>query len=158
MSDPNLSPTYFFKETRYGAVSQTTLWRNTCPSTTRTNSRAVRACSRTCKAHNPSYRISLFSSTLYFSTVLGLIALLMVLATLLEIAYSSFLPQDKPKPLLARVVLCFSPYSNLKGIAKTTDTNASGQIGCLNGMRQDSSFSSLQLHIKPVSNATGSSQ
>jgi len=57
------------------------------------------------------------------------------LATLLEIAYSSFLPQDKPKPLLARVVLCFSPYSNLKGIAKTTDTNASGQIGCLNGMR-----------------------
>ena len=64
------------------------------------------------------------------------IIFLMVFGMFLEIAYSYFLPQDKAKPFFVKAVLCFSPYSNIKGIAKTTDTNASGQIGCLNGMRQ----------------------
>ena len=71
----------------------------------------------------------------------------MVLAMLLEIAYSYFLPQDTSKPLLVKAVLCFSPYSNIKEIAKTTDTNALGQIGCLNGMRQDLLISGLSFPI-----------
>ena len=37
--------------------------------------------------------------------------------------------------IVVKAIRCFSPYTNLKKIAKTTDTNASGQLGCLNGMR-----------------------
>ena len=37
--------------------------------------------------------------------------------------------------IIVKAVRCFSPYTNLKKIAKTTDSNASGQLGCLNGMR-----------------------
>ena len=74
-------------------------------------------------------------STYHFSIVVGAIAFLMALSTVVEVAYSTSLLRDNAKPLAVKAVLCFSPYSNLKGIAKTTDTNASGQIGCLNGMR-----------------------
>ena len=72
-----------------------------------------------------------------FSAVLGLIILLMGLALIVDLAYSLFLQPDATKPFFVKLILCFSPYSNLKGIAKTTDTNAGGQIGCLNGMRHD---------------------
>ena len=41
------------------------------------------------------------------------------------------------KIFIVKAVLCFSPYTNLKKIAKTTDANASGQFGCLIGMRYD---------------------
>ena len=37
--------------------------------------------------------------------------------------------------LIVKAILCFSPYTNVKKIAKTVDANAVGQIGCLNGMR-----------------------
>ena len=59
----------------------------------------------------------------------------MGVALILELVYTVLLQPDATKPFLVKVVLCFSPYSNLKGIAKTSDTNAGGQIGCLNGMR-----------------------
>ena len=72
-----------------------------------------------------------------FSAVLGLIILLMGLALIVDLAYSLFLQPDATKPFFVKLILCFSPYSNLKGIAKTTDTNAGGQIGCLVGMRHD---------------------
>ena len=60
----------------------------------------------------------------------------MGLALIIELVYSYLLPPNKPKPLYVKVLLCFSPYANIKGIAKTIDANAAGQIGCLNGIRQ----------------------
>ena len=83
----------------------------------------------------------------HFSFVLGVIIFLMGLAVIVELAYSLFpnfpilsaqvAGPVATKPFFAKFILCFSPYSNLKGIAKTSDTNAGGQIGCLNGMRSD---------------------
>ena len=51
--------------------------------------------------------------------------------------YANHMAPYMPSPdaFIVKVVRCFSPYTNLKKIAKTTDTNASGQIGCFNGMR-----------------------
>ena len=74
-------------------------------------------------------------SSFIFSWVFGAIILLMGLATVLEVVYAFLLPQDATKPIYVKAVLCFSPYTNLKGIAKTTDSNAAGKIGCLDGMR-----------------------
>ena len=77
----------------------------------------------------------LYCLSFIFSWVLGAIILLMGLATVLEIVYAFLLPQDATKPIYVKAVLSFSPYANLKGIAKTTDSNASGKLGCLDGMR-----------------------
>ena len=68
---------------------------------------------------------------------LAVIATLMMLALVLELFLNlgpSWLSRDLKKTIF-KAVLCFSPYTNLKKIAKTVDANAAGQIGCLNGMR-----------------------
>ena len=70
--------------------------------------------------------------------VFSIIVLLMALALVLEFIIG--LGPNAPRSLFAesiisKAVLCFSPYTNLKKIAKTVDANAVGQIGCLNGMR-----------------------
>ena len=57
----------------------------------------------------------------------------MVVALIVEIVWV-YLP-DVQKPVLVKAIICFSPYTNLRAIAKTIDSNAAGQIGCLNGMR-----------------------
>ena len=62
---------------------------------------------------------------------MAIIATLMLLALVLEL----FLNSSDLKKTIFKAVLCFSPYTNLKKIAKTVDANAAGQIGCLNGMR-----------------------
>ena len=77
----------------------------------------------------------LYCFSFIFSWFLGAIILLMGLATVLEVVNAFLLPQDATKPIYVKAVLSFSPYTNLKGIAKTTDSNASGKLGCLDGMR-----------------------
>ena len=70
----------------------------------------------------------------YCRTTLSIIFLLMAMALFLDFIYQ----ENKPAAsvaLIVKAIRCFSPYTNLKKIAKTTDTNASGQLGCLNGMR-----------------------
>ena len=62
---------------------------------------------------------------------MAMIATLMLVALGLEL----FLSSRDLKKTIFKAVLCFSPYTNLKKIAKTVDANAAGQIGCLNGMR-----------------------
>ena len=57
----------------------------------------------------------------------------MIVALTVEIVWG-YLPKVH-KPLLIKAIICFSPYTNLRAIAKTIDSNAAGQIGCLNGMR-----------------------
>ena len=57
----------------------------------------------------------------------------MIVALIVEIVLA-YLPNVQ-KTLLVKAIICFSPYTNLRAIAKTIDSNAAGQIGCLNGMR-----------------------
>ena len=57
----------------------------------------------------------------------------MVVALILEIVWV-YLPNVQ-KPFLVEATTCFSPYTNMRAITKTIDSNAAGQIGCLNGMR-----------------------
>lgn len=61
----------------------------------------------------------------------------MGLALIVELLYSYIFRTNTNKPLLVKAIICFSPYTNLKGVAKTIDANAAGQIGCLNGIRQE---------------------
>ena len=74
----------------------------------------------------------IFSSNLRIT--LAIIFVLMAVALVLD-----FICLKEPGGLdsftIVKAFRCFSPYTNLKKIAKTTDTNASGQLGCLNGMR-----------------------
>ena len=72
----------------------------------------------------------------------------MVVALIVEIVWV-FLP-DVQKPLLVKAIICFSPYTNLRAIAKTIDSNAAGQIGCLNGMRFVSSYYVMCFYQKQI--------
>ena len=92
-----------------------------------------------CKDNLTQWNFFIFDqcNLLFSSIFLCAIVLLMGLALIVELLYSYIFQPNMKKPLFVKAVICFSPYTNIKGLAKTIDANAAGQIGCLNGIRYE---------------------